>query len=74
MAVYNFAAGPAMLPKKVMERAQAEFRQAHNFKTRRHIYPDKPRKWHWECTKCAPCNTTVTNKGCREAIQKYRRP
>ncbi|MBQ9788051.1 MAG: 3-phosphoserine/phosphohydroxythreonine transaminase [Lentisphaeria bacterium] len=25
MAVYNFSAGPAVLPKKVMERAQAEF-------------------------------------------------
>ena len=25
MAVYNFSAGPAMLPKKVMEKAQAEF-------------------------------------------------
>ena len=25
MAIYNFAAGPAMLPKEVMERAQAEF-------------------------------------------------
>ena len=25
MPIYNFSAGPAMLPKKVMERAQAEF-------------------------------------------------
>ena len=25
MAVYNFSAGPAVLPKKVMEKAQAEF-------------------------------------------------
>ena len=30
MAVYNFAAGPAMLPKKVMERAQAEFTNYQN--------------------------------------------
>lgn len=30
MAIYNFAAGPAMLPKAVMERAQAEFTNYQN--------------------------------------------
>ena len=30
MAIYNFAAGPAMLPKEVMERAQAEFTNYQN--------------------------------------------
>lgn len=30
MAIYNFAAGPAMLPKEVMQRAQAEFTNYQN--------------------------------------------
>ena len=30
MKIYNFAAGPAMLPKAVMEKAQAEFTNYQN--------------------------------------------